>query len=366
MSMSRDPLLGDFSFEKSDKICYEPSTDSTDRKTQDYLIYFLPGNPGLIQYYQPFLSRLNTLLSSSSTTESSRFHICGHTLRGFESAQDGKKTKAPRYPLGLEQQIESQEQLLYNHIKSHRERTGNNPKVILMGHSVGCYILLELIQQHRGKIEGEGEEDFDLIGGILLFPTITHIAKSPLGMVFGKILQLPYFPEIVGTIAKALSSLVPESFLHRLVKLVTRFPEYAATTTTSFIKSPMGVRQALHLAKDEMTKITDDQWDEEVWGAATSKGTNNRDTANSNLTFYWGKKDRWVATHTRDALIAARGHLSNSQTESGSEYWKPVMMVDNEGMPHDFCTTLRNSHSVAGKVKGWVDGIIEAHSKEIS
>ena len=68
----------------------------------------------------------------------------------------------------------------------------------------------------------------------------------------------------------------------------------------------MGVRQALHvfspepvisanelsryLAKDEMTKITDNKWDEEVWGAATSQGTNDRDTANSNLTFYWGKK----------------------------------------------------------------------------
>ena len=42
------------------------------------------------------------------------------------------------------------------------------------------------------------------------------------------------------------------------------------------------------------------------------------------------------------------------------------MRVDNEGMPHDFCTTLRNSYSVAGKVKDWVDGIIEAHRKEIS
>ena len=39
-----------------------------------------------------------------------------------------------------------------------------------------------------------------------------------------------------------------------------------------------------------MTTITDDRWDKEVWGAATAEGTNNRDTANSNLTFYWGKK----------------------------------------------------------------------------
>ena len=274
MSLSEEPLLGKSSSVKSDKICYEPSAESTYGKSQDYLIYFLPGNPGLIQYYQPFLSKLHTLLSTSSTTESSRFHICGHSHKGFETAPDGEKSKSPISPLGLEQQIKEQEQLLYDHITSHRNRTGENPKVILMGHSVGCYMLLELIQQHRDKIrelvdqhrdkiEDEGEEDFDLIGGILLFPTITHIAKSPLGMVFGvrtsdhapglqinltpnqKILQIPHFPVIIGTIAKILSSLVPESFLHRLVKLVTGFPEYAATTTTSFIKSPMGVRQAL-------------------------------------------------------------------------------------------------------------------------
>lgn len=181
---SRDPLLGDASVDIDDKICYEPSTDSTHGKSQDYLIYFMPGNPGLIKYYQPFLFRLYTLLSSSSTTECSRFHICGHSHRGFETAQDGNKSELPRHPLGLEQQIKDQEKRLYDHIKSHRDRTGNTPKVILMGHSVGCYMLLELIRQHRDKIE-EGEEDFDLIGGILLFPTIMHIAQSPLGMVFG-------------------------------------------------------------------------------------------------------------------------------------------------------------------------------------
>ena len=184
MSLSEEPLLGKSSSVKSDKICYEPSAESTYGKSQDYLIYFLPGNPGLIQYYQPFLSKLHTLLSTSSTTESSRFHICGHSHKGFETAPDGEKSKSPISPLGLEQQIKEQEQLLYDHITSHRNRTGENPKVILMGHSVGCYMLLELIQHHRGKIE-EGEEDFDLIGGILLFPTITDIAKSPLGMVFG-------------------------------------------------------------------------------------------------------------------------------------------------------------------------------------
>jgi len=94
----------------------------------------------------------------------------------------------------------------------------------------------------------------------------------------------------MGAIARSLSSLVPATLFYKLVKLATKFPDYAAQTTVSFIKSPLGVRQALHLAKDEMHTITDDKWDEEVWGAAISEGTNNRDTFHSNLIMYWGRR----------------------------------------------------------------------------
>ena len=45
-----------------------------------------------------------------------------------------------------------------------------------------------------------------------------------------------------------------------------------------------------HLARDEMRCITEDKWDQEVWGAATAEGTDHRDTANWNLTLYWGQK----------------------------------------------------------------------------
>ena len=178
--MSTAPLLGDSSVERSDKICYDPSAEP-DQEAQEYLIYFITGNPGLILYYQPFLSRLHSLLASCSATDSARFHICGHSLKGFEFQCDDY-AELPKSPLSLGEQIKYQEHLLYQHIRSHRTRTSNTPKVILMGHSVGAYILLELIRNHRAMID-HGEEDFDLIGGILLFPTITYIAQSPLGVV---------------------------------------------------------------------------------------------------------------------------------------------------------------------------------------
>lgn len=190
--MSTAPLLRASPVECDEKICYEDSTNLEDGETQDYLIYFIPGNPGLIPYYQPFLSRLHSLLLTTSATEAARFHICGHSLRGFEFSANTAHGKSPKSPLSLEEQIKYQEYLLYRHVKSHRDRTGNNPKVILTGHSVGAFILLELIQEHRKTVE-EGEDDFDLIGGILLFPTITHIAKSPLGMIASvSILRQPH------------------------------------------------------------------------------------------------------------------------------------------------------------------------------
>ena len=188
--MSSEYLLRARSIERKDtcieteeKLCYGPRHGPPEETTQDYLIYFITGNPGCISYYQPFLSRLHSLLETSSAIESARFHICGHSFRGMEFAPNHDHGEPPKSPISLQEQINWQEDLLYKHVKSHQSRTSNKPpKVILMGHSVGSYILLELIQQHREKI-ASGEEDFDLIGGILLFPTITHIAKSPLGMV---------------------------------------------------------------------------------------------------------------------------------------------------------------------------------------
>ena len=160
-----------------------PSHPSNDGK-QDVLIYMITGNPGLITYYRPFLSSLHNLLQSSPISQRANFYICGYSLAGFDTspAGDGQSSKSP---VGLKATIDDTENLLYSHVELHQRSyaaNGRSLKVILMGHSVGAYILLELIQHHKKKVDS-GNEDFDLIGGILLFPTITHIAKSPSGMV---------------------------------------------------------------------------------------------------------------------------------------------------------------------------------------
>jgi len=238
--MSSESLLRKSFLGKGDKLCYSPPTHSNDRDSQDYLVFFIPGNPGLVSYYEPFLSRLHALISDKSTK--GRFHICGHSFRGFEISPD---SETPQNPLSLTEQVKYQEDLLCLHVDSHFKATGKSPKVILMGHSVGAYVLLELIQQHRDRINACDDEDFDLIGGILLFPTIADLAKSPMGKVARLVLPIPGFALSIGTLAKGLAFMMPTGALQRVVQFVTRFPDYAAKTTAAFIKSPMGVRQAL-------------------------------------------------------------------------------------------------------------------------
>jgi hypothetical protein len=84
------------------------------------------------------------------------------------------------------------------------------------------------------------------------------------------------------------------------------------------------------MARDEMHTITHDKWDEEVWGAAHSGAAGE---PRPKLFFMFGKHDHWVANETRDQLIKARGRNGAAKEEN----WKPVMEVDEEGWPHDFC-----------------------------
>lgn len=164
-------------------------------------IYFISGNPGLIGYYHTFLSLLSSYLSSSSSSSpsaaqdknsvSDSFHIYGSSLGGFEvgaeSSNEKKKKEQPEL-YGLEQQIHLAESRLEAFVSANCPQpasttvtTGNvqnRPRVILMGHSVGAYIAMEILRRHREEFS---HAPFDIVGGIMLFPTVVDIALSPEG-----------------------------------------------------------------------------------------------------------------------------------------------------------------------------------------
>ncbi|MCJ1286743.1 hypothetical protein MMC26_006089 [Xylographa opegraphella] len=108
------------------------------------------------------------------------------------------------------------------------------------------------------------------------------------------------------------------------------------------------------MACDEIQEITEDRWDEGLWGT----GAESSCSPKTKLVFYFGKSDHWVANHTRDELITARAN------DEGGDRRKPTMIIDGEGIPHGFC--IRHSRVAAVKTAEFVEEIIAADRAQIN
>lgn len=205
-----------------------------------HLIFFITGNPGLISYYDTFLSTLHQLLSDTSTkSDSGAFHIYGQSLAGFE--QDDKLSPMTSAPWSLEDQIEILLQSVNNQTLPSGPRQGQSyDSVIFIGHSVGTYIIMEILNRLR-----KSSSPLKVKGAILLFPTVTHLAKSPSGIRFSSFFRIPGFPRGLSMVANTLLWPFPRPALKHLVGLVTGMPEGGAEITTRFLTSSMGIWQAL-------------------------------------------------------------------------------------------------------------------------
>ena len=178
------------------------SPSSSSSPSHEYHVFFVTGNPGCIAYYHDFLSVLAENLSTRTEKGGARrVHVYGHSLANFTKVKgeyDHKLQKA-RKILSLQEQIQYVEMILEQYVQSLEEGhvdqgfTSRKPptqvKVILVGHSVGAYIGMEILRRRRAKEKrqnklpnGDGDlQGIKLIGFIGLWPTITWIGESPSG-----------------------------------------------------------------------------------------------------------------------------------------------------------------------------------------
>src|SRR3984957_13009344 len=224
------------------------------------IIFFVTGNPGLIAYYHAFLSILST------TTPTSECVLVGFSLGGFEiddhHARERRELatdlnqglEALQFPdgvrhegkiWGLEEQIDLTECRVRGLVKSVHDHYSNEGihdsneepqklEVILLGHSVGAYIVLELLRRHAEEqkseqVDGGGlveSVDFNIKGAILLTPTIFDIARSQSGRVLTPLVEyVPGFAMLVAAVARGVGTVLPRAWLRELVRRVTGMPD---------------------------------------------------------------------------------------------------------------------------------------------
>ncbi|KAA8893716.1 hypothetical protein FN846DRAFT_498475 [Sphaerosporella brunnea] len=307
------------SFPPTDTLFY-PATHNA---ASAPLLLFLPGNPGLINYYQPFLSHLSALHPSLT--------ILGASHAGFTPATARlNATWAWKWGVGpwrLQQQVAMKRELLLHALQQLGQR-----RVLLMAHSMGAFLSLELITTLKCQ-----DVEVEIAGGVMLFPTVLGIAESPQGRLLSPFLALGVVRSTLEAAAWCLGFL-PKTLVERVAGVVARQPEEAARVTAVLATHPAVIRQALSLAAEEMVEIREDRWEEEVWnvgGALNGKS--------GGMVFVFGQKDHWVAEKTRKEIMAMR--------KGGAK-----MLVEEKGLPHGFC--IHHGEVMAEMCAGWLREIL--------
>jgi pimeloyl-ACP methyl ester carboxylesterase len=172
-----------------------PHEPGKKQAARTYLIYFVTGNPGLIEYYRTFLTHLYGVLNrGQASNRDVEFQVYGRSMSGFEmNISDIQTMKHHKYPpYGLQDQIRHAEDDLTDLVEEMVDYGARDVRVIVVGHSVGGFITLEVIRRLRAH--GMAGEDYAtrIVGGVALFPTVVDIARSESGQKAAVCLSFTY------------------------------------------------------------------------------------------------------------------------------------------------------------------------------
>ena len=251
-----------------DEIALHPISGTTVEARQRLLVFFVTGNPGLIAYYADFIRTIQAKLAAHDGQDRDIIFY-GSSLDGFEI----NKPSAPalRLPLSLPEQISRVRQRVEAKVAELSDGGTTSQAepmpVVLIGHSVGSYILLEVIAQwqQEQREQTPAATSYRPVAGICLFPTVTEIAKSSKGRqlsVRGHILalQLDFSNRMLTGQMQWLLALpyisIILQFVARLFLFIPRIPymdwaealnpgQLCVEVTEAMIKSRHGVRQLL-------------------------------------------------------------------------------------------------------------------------
>ncbi|KAL2104795.1 hypothetical protein VUR80DRAFT_9629 [Thermomyces stellatus] len=320
------------------------------------LVYFIPGNPGFIDWYSPFLHSLRAHLDAIQSTVA--FDIYGRSLPGFHDDEHAPFTPT-NPPFSLEDHIA----VSYASLAARRVPTpplcdGSSGRpydfVVLLGHSVGAYIALEIFARHQR--DPSPARHLRLHHGILLCPTITHIAKSSCGRFFSFICRFALLRAHLHTLLALLFSLIPSFLLYLWCRYTMGFSAGAASTAAAFLKSRDAIWQTLHMGVDEMSAIADDEWEEELWEVLGDGEDDDYRFRVPKFFFLFAKTDHWVSCQVRDEFIAK---MRRHAKREGPEHKKGRTEIEVDGgrFPHAFSTREACGLLVAERVRDWLGRI---------
>ncbi|OCT81290.1 lipid droplet-associated hydrolase [Xenopus laevis] len=270
------------------------------------LVLVIPGNPGVVGFYRTFMQALYCGLDQQYPVWA--ISHAGHCSppRGMDMTQDYSQMEDV---FGLNGQVEHKLSFLKAHVPA-------NIKLILIGHSIGCYIILEMMKRTA---------DLKVLQSIMLFPTIERMAQSPQGKIMTPLLcSLRY----IFYMPLYLLSYLPENIKMSLVRFILRgiksVDEASIEACLNLFRIDCAAN-AMYMGSQEMVKVLE----------------RDNDTIKHNLQkliFYYGATDHWCPVQYYEEIKKA--------------FPEGSILLCEKGIRHAF--VLDSSNEVASMIIDWL------------
>ncbi|WOL12744.1 lipid droplet-associated hydrolase isoform X1 [Canna indica] len=260
-------------------------------------ILLIPGNPGIVSFYKDFVEEVYQLLEGQASITA-----IGHISHAAKDWEHGRM-------FSLEEQIKHKVDFIEQEFQSSEQ------PIILVGHSIGSYISLEIFKRLPQQVK-------HIIG---LYPFLTLNKNSLKQSIIGSIVRSSIVSVTISYIVSFLGSL-PTWAQVAMVKMFLgqSWSTAAVAATCSHLLQYHTMRNVLYMAKTEFEKLSK----EPDWMFMKRK--------QNQISLLFGIDDHW-------------GPLAHFEEVSG-QVPNLGLSVEREGHTHAFCCTEAGSFWVADYV----------------
>ncbi|KAI9455146.1 hypothetical protein BJY52DRAFT_1213395 [Lactarius psammicola] len=294
------------------QVLWWPCSSHDGSVTPRTVLLFIPGNPGLLDFYVPFLDAIYA--EANSSTSSTSVTIFAHAHLGLSSYIGGDRSFPDTSSVTLPAQIQAHVEFLDELLTAYDLEAS----VLLVGHSIGAWFIQEMLKARAAALRARKR-----VGAFMLTPTLSEIGRSP----SGKILSPFFCPP--GPRALAYLSLLVQHAPQWVIRLVLHsWPESQRHVLRRFLQAPAAIYASLTMADDEVRSVLDPdvgslrEFSDILW-------------------FYYAERDDWVGGQREVILRALRGTSAEVRAVHG-----------RSDIPHGFC--LNHSAEVASQCTEWM------------
>ncbi|XP_077008296.1 lipid droplet-associated hydrolase isoform X2 [Tamandua tetradactyla] len=233
-------------------------------KKPKLLFFIIPGNPGFSAFYVPFARALYSSINGCFPVWiiSHAGHVCVPKDKKILTTVDDTNAQEIKDIYGLHGQVEHKLAFLRTHVPK-------ETKLVLIGHSVGCYFSLQILKH--------GPE-LPVVRTLLLFPTIERMSQTPRGRVATPLLC--WLRYILYATSYLILKPCPEKVKSSLLSVGLPMMNLSSEFSVNSVLEPFCLANAAYLGSQEMMEIV--ERDNEIIKEHLSK-----------LTFYYGTIDGW-------------------------------------------------------------------------